>query len=661
MQLPLKEFRGCVRDGRGVGEQQRSVLPTNGQMPLRGLHSRSSRRVDHTGAPRRHVRLAAAVSPPPAMPKYAQRSDFLQDSCSLTSTYSPEYVRQRALETPGSLFNVLVRVTDIAVSLGLFAGKLWTDRLTGQEDEPDIVKKRAAELRDTLTYLGPSFIKAGQVLANRPDIVREDYMNELCCLQDDVPSFPDEIAFEIIEEELGKPIDQVFSSFSERPIAAASLGQVYKAVLRETGEDVAVKVQRPNALATISKDLYVLRRAVGVYQQIVSRFTAQTTDYQELLSVFAEGLFTEMDFRNEALNGLRMQELLDSSEFCSSDVVIPVSYMGLTSRRVHTMEWIQGVKLTTLPPEEIRSFVKVGQEAFLTQLLEIGYFHGDPHPGNLLKITEGPNAGKLALIDFGLVAEIPSKDREAMVSATIHLANRDWDALVDDFIALEFLPRDSDRARIIPVMDRVLSPYLRGGGAAAYNFSALSQDLLSVTLEIPFSVPPYMSLIARSVVTLEGIALSGDPQYQMVAQAYPFVVRKVLRNDSNSSMALLQDILFDNDGKVKPTRLGALLNAGLGYVADAKQSAGFIDIDAVPDDGASVSEVVAFLLSPEARELRPLLVREISNGLDLFLRDRFRKAYALLPGLLAPPRLPFLPALPSPPPPPPPLAPFGAL
>eukprot|EP00983_Pelagomonas_calceolata_P118262 1160490-Pelagomonas_calceolata.AAC.7 len=270
MQLPLKEFRGCVRDGRGVGEQQRSVLPTNGQMPLRGLHSRSSRRVDHTGAPRRHVRLAAAVSPPPAMPKYAQRcvhnaflphtqhtlfafcfcvcpphtacgwlsmemtcahtnrphkpclgddcrSDFLQDSCSLTSTYSPEYVRQRALETPGSLFNVLVRVTDIAVSLGLFAGKLWTDRLTGQEDEPDIVKKRAAELRwaqvqsaklnaplmlvvpccnegsqvsspflaceDTLTYLGPSFIKAGQVLANRPDIVREDYMNELCCLQ----------------------------------------------------------------------------------------------------------------------------------------------------------------------------------------------------------------------------------------------------------------------------------------------------------------------------------------------------------------------------------------------------------------------------------------------------------------------------------------------
>lgn len=100
---------------------------------------------------------------------------------------------------------------------------------------------------------------------------------------------------------------------------------------------------------------------------------------------------------------------------------------------------------------------------------------GDPHPGNLLRITEGPHAGKLALLDFGLVAEIPANDREAMVSAVIHLANKDWDSLIDDFVSLGFLPLDCDRALIIPVMDRVLSPYLRGGGAAAFNFQALSQ------------------------------------------------------------------------------------------------------------------------------------------------------------------------------------------
>ena len=144
-------------------------------------------------------------------------------------------------------------------------------------------------------------------------------------------------------------------------------------------------------------------------------------------------------------------------------------------------------------------------------------------------------------------------------------------------------------------MDRVLTPYLRGGGAKSFNFQALSRDLLSVTLEIPFSVPPYMSLLARAVATLEGIALLGDPQYQMVAQAYPFVVRKVLRNDSSSSTAVLRDILFDSSGAIKATRLSTLLNAALGYVADVQ--GGFVDFDAVPDEGASLQDTVAFLLS----------------------------------------------------------------
>jgi aarF domain-containing kinase len=144
------------------------------------------------------------------------------------------------------------------------------------------------------------------------------------------------------------------------------------------------------------------------------------------------------------------------------------------------MEWVTGVKLTTLPGDELRLLSKVGQEAFLTQLLEIGFFHGDPHPGNLLKVTEGPNAGKLALLDFGLVAQIPSTDREYMVSAIIHLANKDWDALVDDLVALGFLPSNPDRGLIVPVMDRVLSPYLRGGGAKSFNFQALSQVHISL-------------------------------------------------------------------------------------------------------------------------------------------------------------------------------------
>jgi len=571
------------------------------------------------------------------------------DSDGLPLVYNEGRIASYWGSRPGELLGRWTRFTAISAP---WLTKLANAALSGKLGDATKQAELARDAVNNLESLGPTFIKLGQIMSIRPDVLPPAVMGELAKLQDKITPFSCEEAKRMVAEELGRPIDEIFSEWGEKPVAAASLAQVYRARLRATGEEVAVKVQRPGALATISKDLYVLRRAVGVYEQIIRRFTAQTTDYQQLLSTFAEGLYTEMDFRNEALNAQRMRQLLDASEFGrGTDIVIPQPNMDYTTRRVMTMQWVTGVKLTTLEAPEVRQLVGVGQAAFLTQLLEVGFFHGDPHPGNLLKVTEGPDAGKLALLDFGLVAEIPSEDREAMVSATIHLANRDWDGLIDDFIALGFLPGGCDRGVIIPVMERVLSPYLRGGGAKAFNFQALSQDLLSATLEIPFSVPPYMSLLARSVVTLEGIALVGDPGYQMVAQAYPFVVRKVLRNDSSGSAALLRDILYDGDGKVKPTRLSALLNAGLGYVADAKATSGFIDFDAVPDDGASVAEVVSFLLSDEARELRPLLVSQLTTGCDLLLRDRLRRAYALLPTLA--PRLPFVGALLPPPPPPP--------
>ncbi|GAB4820938.1 hypothetical protein N2152v2_007984 [Parachlorella kessleri] len=540
--------------------------------------------------------------------------------------------------------------------------KLANNLIQGKLGDTKVQQALARDAVNNLERLGPTFIKLGQIMSIRPDVLPPAVMTELAKLQDKIQPFSTLEARALIERELRAPIDTFFSEFSEEPIAAASLAQVYRARLRATGQEVAVKVQRPNALATISKDLYVMRRAIGVYERLVRRFTAQTTDYQRLLSTFAEGLYTEMDFRNEALNMNRMKELLAQSEFATNDVIIPAPLLDYTTRRVITMEWVTGVKLTTLPPAEVRELVRVGQEAFLTQLLDVGFFHGDPHPGNLLKITEGPHAGKLALLDFGLVAEIPQADREAMVSATIHLANRDWDSLIDDFVSLGFLPAGCDRGRIVPVMERVLGPYLRGGGARAFksSFQSLSTDLLAATLEIPFSVPPYMSLLARSTATLEGIALVGDPDYQMISQAYPFVVRKVLRNERGTRSALLlRQILYDpSTNGVRTTRLSALMNAALGYVAE--ETSGFIDFDAVPEQGASVQELLSFLLSPEARDLRPVLLAELTNALDLFLRDRLRRAAAGAAGFA--PRLPLLGlALPAPPAPPVPVPGRGLL
>jgi len=483
-------------------------------------------------------------------------------------------------------------------------------------------------------------------------------MKELARLQDNIETFSNEEARAVIEKEMGKPVDEMFSEFSENPIAAASLAQVYRAKLRETGQEVAVKVQRPGALSTVSKDLYVLRRLADVVQPLIRRFTADETDYIALTETFAEGLYTELDFRNEALNALRMEELLKESlgESSLEKIIIPTPLMSLTTRRVMLSEWVNGVKLSTLPKEEIKELITIGQEVFSTQLLDIGFFHGDPHPGNLLKITEGPDAGKLCLLDFGLVAQVPREDRDIIVSAVVHLGTQNWEALIEDFQELGFLSEDTDKDALVPIMQRVLKPYLKGGGAQAFknaNFQALTQDLLKVNLEVKFSIPPYVSLLARSVATLEGVALQGDPQYQIVAMAYPFVIRRLLKNDSRLSFSALRELLYDpHTRRMRPQRLATMLQASLGVVADADSRAGFIDFDSVPKDSAPVSEVVKFLLSPNASKLRPLLNAELTYGLDLVLRRTARRARSTLRDVLAP-RVPLLGfRLPQPPLPP---------
>jgi hypothetical protein len=291
---------------------------------------------------------------------------------------------------------------------------------------------------------------------------------------------------------------------------------VYRAKLRSTGEWVAVKVQRPGVQALVSKDLYVLRRAAEIYQGLITRFAPQQrTNYVALLNEWAVGFYTELDFVNEASNMKRMAEVLREAQVV--DVIVPRVYDEYTTRRVLVSQWIDGKKLSDCEPSEIKELIEIGQECFLVQLLQAGFFHSDPHPGNLLR-PHDQSVGRLALIDFGLVARIRQEEMDSMVSAIVHLANKDYAALVDDFINLEILPSDCNRGKVIPLMDKALSPYVKGGGAKRYEaelkqmygmdgtmdatvggFQAMTQDLLTVLNDIPFSIPPYFALLARAV------------------------------------------------------------------------------------------------------------------------------------------------------------------
>jgi predicted unusual protein kinase regulating ubiquinone biosynthesis (AarF/ABC1/UbiB family) len=289
------------------------------------------------------------------------------------------------------------------ITLFIRDGKIKEDQI------PELSRQARMDLQD----LGPTFIKLGQMMSVRPDVLPPAALQELQELQDSVVPFDTPTAVRQIEFELGGPLGEFFTSISEEPIAAASLAQVYKATLADGKNTVvAVKVQRPDVLGTVSKDLYVLRRAAEVFNGLVKRFAPQQkTNYVALLNEWAVGFYTELDFKNEASNQRRLRQMFLDKNI--TGVTVPAVYDELCTRRILVSEWVNGKKLSSATPEQIAEVTPYAQDAFLMQLFETGFFHADPHPGNLLLLDEPTASGaKLALIDCGLMATIDEEDRK---------------------------------------------------------------------------------------------------------------------------------------------------------------------------------------------------------------------------------------------------------
>jgi predicted unusual protein kinase regulating ubiquinone biosynthesis (AarF/ABC1/UbiB family) len=491
---------------------------------------------------------------------------------------------------------VFGRFLSIFLPMLNFALGLWLDKITKRSQQN--LGKRATQIRRMLTKLGPAYIKIGQALSTRPDLVPPQFLEELAQLQDNIPAFSNEIAYQFIEEELGDRPEVIYAEISDLPIAAASLGQVYKGKLW-SGETVAIKVQRPGLANSIALDLHVVR-TLAIWAQ--NNFKQIRSNLVSIVDEFAERIFEEMDYENEGRNAEKFAELYGGMQ----DIYIPGIYWQYTGRRVLTMEWIKGTKLTNLEAVAAQGLnatylVEVGVQCSLRQLLEHGFFHADPHPGNLLAMP----SGKLAYLDFGMMSQVKPYQRYGLVEAIVHLVNRDFDGLGRDFIKLEFLTPDTDLTPIIPAISQVFNSSLgvAGTNIADMDFKSVTDQLSGVMYEFPFQVPAYYALILRSLATLEGIAISVDPDFKVLAKAYPYVAKRLLTDPAPDLRNSLKELLF-KDGSFRWNRLENLLN-------NARSSDEY-DLNLVID------QTLDFILSDRGTFIRDYLADEIVRGLDNF-------------------------------------------
>lgn len=411
--------------------------------------------------------------------------------------------------------------------------------------------KRAIQLREILTRLGPTFVKVGQALSTRPDLIRKDFLDELVKLQDQLPPFDNVLAYHIIETQLECPIEEVYSELSPRPVAAASLGQVYRGRL-VSGEEVAVKVQRPNLRPTITLDLFLMRWAAGWLAPWLPLNLGH--DLSLIVDEFGIKLFEEIDYINEARNA----EKFATNFRNSPQVKVPAIYWRFTTNRVLTLEWIEGFKLTDtksireagLDPEAI---IQIGVTSGLQQLLEHGFFHADPHPGNLFAMRDG----RMAYIDFGMMDQLDETAKENLVDALVHLVNKDYSDLAVDFVALGFLTPDTDIGPIIPALEAVLGNAI-GKNVSEFNFRTITDQFSGLMYEYPFRIPAKFALIIRSLVTQEGIALTLNPNFRIVEVGYPYIARRLLTGESPQLRRRLLNVLF-KDGKFQWQRLENLI------------------------------------------------------------------------------------------------------
>jgi ubiquinone biosynthesis protein len=409
-------------------------------------------------------------------------------------------------------------------------------------------------LRQTLDDLGPTFVKFGQLLSTRSDILPDSVLAELQKLQDTVRPMPAGAAQAIIERELGAPVEEVFTRFDPEPLGSASIGQVHRAVLRE-GEVVAVKVQRPEAPGRVESDLELMREFADFLDRRFGRRIF--VDVRGLVAEFETVIRRELDYTAEAENARRF-----AVNFAGTPVVIPRVHLEYSTRRVLTLQNIEGTRFhdiqpLLLSPSERRRVASMGADAIFKMAFEDGFFHGDPHPGNLILTPKGD----LALLDFGMVGYMSRGDIEALSRLFIAVIQRDAAAALRGLESLGVRYATEVRGDLERDLREFFNKY-SGLSVGEVTLGQALSELISLARRYRLRVPPVFPLLTKALVTAEGLARAIDPTINVYEVAQPYARRLLTeRLRPEAVLEATRELAFEYAGYVEdyPEQIRILL------------------------------------------------------------------------------------------------------
>jgi len=408
--------------------------------------------------------------------------------------------------------------------------------------EDGLPTARGRHLREMLDELGPTFVKFGQLLSMRPDIVPPDIIAELRGLQDDVRPFPYEDVERVVREELGQPIERLFLEFEREPLAAASIGQVHRAVL-PNGRDVVVKVQRPNAPRQIEADLVLLYQAARVAKERVRAL--DFIDSREIVDEFARSIRQELDYRNEARNA----ENFHRNFAGHPHVGVPRTYWTYTRSRILTLEHLEGVQLADLELdtwslEQRRRLAYLIAETWMTMIFRQGFFHADPHPANILVLS----AERIGLVDFGLAGTLTEQDMTRLTRLFVDAANQNVDVLPKRLADLGVrYPKEREDDLLAHIHD----VYARYYGASLKEIDAIQllRDAFNVIYSTNLRLPTRFVLLDKALATVASVGVDLYPDFNVFEVARPYAsslmleqlsARRLARRARRESIALAQ-------------------------------------------------------------------------------------------------------------------------